>query len=89
MRHLGLAYAPTFVNPILMNKQTFISVLYGTAFCVLALATAAVAQPASGGPVPTNTTGPTGVPLDGGASLLLAGGVAYGLKRLRTRRNKS
>ena len=88
MRHLGLAYVPTFVNPLLMNKQTLISALYGTAFCVLALATAAVAQPGSGGPVPTNTTGPTGVPLDGGASLLLAGGVAYGLKRLRARRTK-
>ena len=71
-----------------MNKQTLISALYGTAFCVLALATAAVAQPGSGGPVPANPTGPTGVPLDGGASLLLAGGVAYGLKRLRARRTK-
>lgn len=42
------------------------------------------AQPNSGGPQPG--AGPTGVPLDGGASLLLAGGVAYGLKRLRQRR---
>ena len=32
---------------------------------------------------------PTGVPLDGGASLLLAGGVAYGLRRLRQRRARS
>ena len=44
----------------------------------------AAAQPNSGGPQPG--AGPTGVPLDGGASLLLAGGVAYGLKRLRQRR---
>ena len=38
--------------------------------------------PGSTGPQPQ---GPTGVPLDGGASLLLAGGVAYGLRRLRRR----
>ena len=41
------------------------------------------AQPGTTGPTPA---GPTGVPLDGGASLLLAGGVAYGLRRLRQRR---
>ena len=50
----------------------------------------AAAQPSSGGPQPgagpTGPTGPTGVPLDGGASLLLAGGVAYGLRKLRQRR---
>ena len=36
--------------------------------------------PADGGPTPV---APTATPLDGGASLLLAGGVAYGLSRLR------
>ncbi|MGI4875830.1 MAG: PID-CTERM protein-sorting domain-containing protein [Janthinobacterium lividum] len=35
-----------------------------------------------GPPAPQATT----VPLDGGASLLLASGVAYGLRRLRQRR---
>ncbi|WP_460504161.1 PID-CTERM protein-sorting domain-containing protein, partial [Hymenobacter agri] len=35
------------------------------------------------GPAPTT---PTGVPLDGGASLLLAGGVGYAIRRLRQRR---
>ena len=44
----------------------------------------AAAQPGSGGPQPG--AGPTAIPLDGGASLLLAGGVAYGLRRLRQRR---
>ncbi len=39
--------------------------------------------PADGGPAPA---GPTATPLDGGASLLLASGVAYGLRRLRQQR---
>jgi MprA protease rhombosortase-interaction domain-containing protein len=43
------------------------------------------AQPGSGGPGP-GPADPTAVPLDGGASLLLAGGVAYGLRKLRARR---
>ncbi|MGI4873114.1 MAG: PID-CTERM protein-sorting domain-containing protein [Janthinobacterium lividum] len=51
----------------------------------LTLAAAAQGVPGNGG-----TTGgpppPTAVPLDGGASLLLASGVAYGLRRLRRRR---
>ena len=41
--------------------------------------------PGSGGPTPQ----PTAVPLDGGASLLLASGVAYGLRRLRQRRKRA
>jgi len=51
-------------------------------------AQAQAAEPETGGPTPPTTTppNPTPVPLDGGASLLLAGGVAYGLKRLRARR---
>jgi hypothetical protein len=58
-------------------------------FLILALlfssaATALAQGPGSTGPTPQ--AGPTGVPLDGGASLLLAGGVAYGLRRLRQRR---
>ena len=47
------------------------------------------AQPGSGGPNPTGPAGPTAVPLDGGASLLLAGGLAYGLRHLRNRNKKS
>jgi hypothetical protein len=49
----------------------------------------ASAQAGSGGPFPTNPVtpiNPTEVPLDGGASLLLASGVAYGLRQLRQRR---
>ena len=47
--------------------------------CSLALAQA----PADGGPVPT---APTSTPLDGGASLLLAGGIGYAVRKLRQRR---
>ena len=49
--------------------------------CSLALAQA----PADGGPVPT---GPTSTPLDGGASLLLAGGIGYAVRKLRQRRQQ-
>ena len=50
--------------------------------CSLALAQA----PADGGPAPT---GPTQTPLDGGASLLLAGGIGYAVRRLRQRHAKA
>ena len=49
------------------------------------LLTAAVGyaqSPGSGGPTPN----PAAVPLDGGSSLLLAAGVAYGVRQLRERR---
>ena len=47
----------------------------------------ALGQPGSGGPQPsTLAADPTAVPIDGGASLLLAAGAAYGLKRLRAAR---
>ena len=48
-------------------------------------ATTVQAQPTGGGgPDPNGPAVP--VPIDGGASLLLASGVAYGLRRLRARR---
>ena len=65
-----------------MNKYLISTLLSLT--LLLALASAAQAQaPSDGGPTPT---GPTTTPLDGGASLLLAGGVAFGIKQLRARR---
>lgn len=59
-----------------------------TATLLLTLAGVAQAQaPGSTGPAPsTPQADPTAVPLDGGASLLLLSGVAYGLRRLRNRR---
>ena len=71
-------------------KTIFTAIVRTRAGGALVLATAlalpAQAQPDTGGPMPGPTGGPTGVPLDGGASLLLASGVAYGLKQLRNRR---
>ena len=46
-------------------------------------------EPADGGPAPANPAGPTDIPLDGGVSLLLAGGITYGLKQLRDRRKRA
>jgi hypothetical protein len=42
--------------------------------------------PGSTGPAPG---APAAVPLDGGASLLLASGVAYGVRHLRQRRKRA
>ena len=57
-------------------KSVFLKVAL-PALVLMVVALAAHAQPGGGGVTPTPT------PLDGGASLLLASGVAYGLKRLR------
>jgi hypothetical protein len=45
--------------------------------------------PVGGGPPQPITPTPAAVPLDGGASLLLASGVAYGLRHLRLRRQRA
>lgn len=50
------------------------------------LTRAQTTPPPIGGPSPLTPQSPAGVPVDGGASLLLAGGIAYGLKKLRDRR---
>jgi len=52
---------------------------------LFSLAVAHAQVPPGGGPQPG--TGPaTTTPLDGGASLLLIGGVSYAMRRLRKRR---
>ncbi|MCC2547140.1 hypothetical protein LJY25_11840 [Hymenobacter sp. BT175] len=68
-------------------KQLF-AFLPGVALLALLLLVPMTSQaqdPDSGGPTPTPST-PTSVPIDGGASVLLAGGVVYALNRLRKRR---
>ena len=50
---------------------------------LLAAGLAFAQAPADGGPTPV---APTSTPIDGGASLLLAGGVAFGIRQLRARR---
>ena len=68
-------------------KSFFLARLLPAFIVLVAVCGTAIAQtPADGGPAPTS---PTAVPLDGGASLLLAGGVAYGLKKLRNRRKRA
>ena len=57
-----------------------------TALLVATAGTLALAQaPADGGPTPV---APTATPLDGGAALLLAGGIGYAVRRLRQRRQQ-
>lgn len=60
-------------------------------FSLVLLAAPARAQsdPGSGGPEQGTPPDPTAVPIDGGASLLLAGGAAYGLRKLRQRRTRA
>jgi hypothetical protein len=69
---------------------TFSSYLRLLAVAGLLLSTnAAFAQgsPPGGGPGPTvpTTPDPTAVPLDGGASLLVAAGIGFGIRKLRAR----
>ncbi|MCC3159808.1 hypothetical protein LJ737_21380 [Hymenobacter sp. 15J16-1T3B] len=68
-------------------KTSFFFGLAGGLLLALTLSTAQAQTPGSGGPTPgTPAADPTAVPLDGGASLLLAGGATYALSRLRKRR---
>jgi hypothetical protein len=70
-------------------KSFFLTRLLPALTLILAFDGVVLAQDnTSGGPIPA-TTPATEVPLDGGASLLLAGGVAYGIKHLRNRRKKA
>ena len=66
-------------------KQVLIPVT--TVFLFLLTNFGAFAQgPGSGGPEPQQPQQPTAVPIDGGASLLLAAGAAYGWRRMRNKK---
>lgn len=68
-------------------KSFFLTRLLSAFIVLVAVGGTVLAQaPADGGPSPTGTTA---VPLDGGVSLLLASGVAYGLRQLRKRRKRA
>lgn len=73
----------------LLVKHAFLVALLLSLGLVNALAQG-TDPPDSPGPQPTqpNPPDPTEIPIDGGASLLIAGGVAYGLKKLRDRRKR-
>ncbi|MBF9236366.1 hypothetical protein I2I05_03065 [Hymenobacter sp. BT683] len=66
-------------------KKLLPSLLMVAATTVFAFAQGSSDDPDTGGPVPA----PVNVPIDGGVSLLLAGGVAFGVKQLRNRRRKA
>ena len=68
-----------------MKNDMLVITLCGMALGVLLTVVTAQAQPGTGGPPIT----PTQIPIDRGASLLLAGGVALGLKKLRDQRRIS
>ena len=70
------------MNSFLLNR------LLPTLLLLVAMGEMVLAQPGTGGPSPGTPVGPTNIPLDGGISLLLAGGVAYGIKHLKNRRKK-
>ncbi|MBR7951183.1 hypothetical protein KBK19_14605 [Microvirga sp. STR05] len=72
------------------NIATFLRLTFAIAGLVLLAGGANLAQaqgPGSGGPEP-DPQQPTAVPIDGGASLLLAAGVGFGLKKLRDQRRR-
>ncbi len=66
-------------------KQSLYSAAWLLALWALTIGAARAQAPADGGPAPSS---PTAIPLDGGASLLLAGGLVYGLRRLKQRRKQ-
>lgn len=84
---LGLSHSSITPSQLLRMKLSLLTRLFPALLLVLAFSEAVMAQ--TGGPMPGGGTGsPTAIPLDGGASILLASGVAYGIKHLRERRRK-
>lgn len=73
-------------------KSFLLKIILPAMVLMLSATAISMAQaPGGGGPVPGpgGGGGATEIPVDGGISLLLAGGVAYGVKHLRDRRRKA
>ena len=70
-------------------KKSFLLAALLFALGGLASHSAHAQGPGTGGPSPTPTPDPAAVPLDGGASLLAASGIAYGIRYLRQRRKQA
>ncbi|TLM88919.1 PID-CTERM protein-sorting domain-containing protein [Hymenobacter jeollabukensis] len=64
--------------------RLFVAPGFAGALLLLSTAPLQAQDPGSGGPTP-GTQEPTAVPIDAGASLLLASGAAYALRTLRRR----
>lgn len=74
---------------LLSCRLLLVAAIVATAGALAPAAAQTSTPPPTTGPAPDpNTPDPTAVPIDGGAGLLLAGGVAYGLRQLRQRRKK-
>lgn len=64
-----------------MLKKFFLTILSVAAISFMATAQ----DPSEGPPFDPLDPNPAGLPVDGGASILLASGVAFGVKKLRKR----
>jgi len=61
------------------------TLIFSLAF-TLAFGAIAIAQPTTLPETPPNANGPSAIPVDGGASLLLVSGAVMGLKRLNKKK---
>jgi hypothetical protein len=73
-------YFPFFITLFTFSTSSPSSLMRNLSLlaALMLLAFASHAQPSSGGPTPA--------PIDGGISVLLAGGAAYAVRRLRNRK---
>ena len=71
-----------------LKNNLLLKVSVAFVFLMLSGSAAVFAQqagdPGNAGPTPTNSTTP--VPVDGGASILAAAGIGYGMKRIKAMR---
>ena len=90
LHHAGWPDAPAsvcsskIIIPMTTLRFQFRNLLLVAAISLISIATAVAQAPPGGGPQPGGGAAVT--PIDGGASLLLASGVALGIKRLRRKK---